>query len=442
MPAPTPFVSDTTLPQRVDVAIIGGGIAGVSTALELAERGVSVALFEKGIIGGEQSSRNWGWCRQMGRDTREIPLILESLRLWRGMNERVGAETGFTQCGIVYLCETDEELAARETWYNANARPYGLETRLVSGAEADRLQPGSTRAWKGALYTPNDGRAEPQLAPPAIAEAARRRGAQVFTDCAVRGIEKAAGRISGIVTEKGAVACDSVVLAGGAWSRRFCANAGIDFPQLSVINSVQRTEPIETRLAHSCSAGKFAVRKRLDGGYTIAHRHLSVADILPDSFPLFFDFLPALRLDWKGLRLRFGQRFFDELRLKRKWRLDEVSPFEIVRVLDPKPVDNILDEAAASLKEYYPEFEGLRIAERWAGCIDATPDAVPVISAVPSLPGFFMATGFSGHGFGLGPGAGRLMAELVTGAVPCVDPMPFRYVRYFDGTNPKPMTGL
>jgi glycine/D-amino acid oxidase-like deaminating enzyme len=320
--------------------------------------------------------------------------------------------------------------------------PCGLETRLVSGAEADRLQPGATRAWKGALYTPNDGRAEPQLAPPAIAEAARKRGAQVFTNCAVRGIEKAAGRISGIVTEKGAVACDSVVLAGGAWSRRFCANAGIDLPQLSVINSVQRTAPIETRLEHSCSGGKFAVRKRLDGGYTIAHRHLSVADILPDSFPLFFDFLPALRLDWKGLQMRFGQRFFDEARLKRRWRLDEISPFEVVRVLDPKPVDSILDEAAASLKEYYPEFADLRIAERWAGCIDATPDAVPVISAVPKLPGFFMATGFSGHGFGLGPGAGKLMAELVTGAVPCVDPAPFRYLRYFDGTNPKPTTGL
>jgi glycine/D-amino acid oxidase-like deaminating enzyme len=442
MPAPTPFISDTTLPQRVNVAVIGGGIAGVSTALELADRGVSVALFEKGIIGGEQSSRNWGWCRQMGRDSREIPLILESLKLWRRMNERVEAETGFTQCGIVYLCETEEEVAARENWYNANAKPYGLETRLVSGAEADRLQPGSTRMWRGALYTPNDGRAEPQLAPSAIAEAARKRGAQVFTNCAVRGIEKSAGRISGIVTEKGAVACDNVVLAGGAWSRRFCTNAGIDLPQLSVINSVQRTEPIETRLQHSCSAGKFAIRKRLDGGYTIAHRHLSVADILPDSFPLFFDFLPALRIDWKGLRLRFGQRFLEELRLKRKWRLDETSPFEVVRVLDPKPIDGILDEAAASLKDYYPEFESLRIAERWAGCIDATPDAVPVISAVPNVPGFFMATGFSGHGFGLGPGAGKLMAELVTGAVPCVDPTPFRYTRYFDGTNPKPTTGL
>jgi len=435
-------LSDDSLPERVDVAVIGGGIAGVSTALELADRGVSVALFEKGEIAAEQSSRNWGWCRQMGRDSREIPLILESLALWRGMNARVEAETGYRQCGIIYLCETDDELAAREAWFNANAKPYGLDTRLVSGAEAEELQPGSTRAWKGALYTRADGRAEPQLAPSAIAEAARKRGARLFTTCAVRGIEKSAGRISGIVTEKGPVACGSVVLAGGAWSRRFCQNAGIDLPQLSVINSVQRTEPIETRLEHSCSAGKFAIRKRLDGGYTISHRHLSVADIVPDSFPLFFDFLPALKLDWKGLRLRFGQRFFDEARLQRKWRLDQTSPFEMVRILDPKPVDPILDEAVASLKDYFPEFASLRIAERWAGCIDAMPDAVPVISPVASVPGFFMATGFSGHGFGLGPGAGKLMAELVTGAVPCVDPSPFRYTRYFDGTNPKPTTGL
>jgi glycine/D-amino acid oxidase-like deaminating enzyme len=84
----------------------------------------------------------------------------------------------------------------------------------------------------------------------------------------------------------------------------------------------------------------------------------------------------------------------------------------------------------------------MRIAERWAGCIDATPDAVPVMSACERLPGFFLATGFSGHGFGLGPGAGKLVAQLVTGEAPCVDPSPFRYDRFFDGTRPKPVTGL
>jgi glycine/D-amino acid oxidase-like deaminating enzyme len=442
LPKPNSVPSDIDLPSHTNVAVIGGGIIGVATALELAERGVEVALFEKGEIAAEQSSRNWGWCRQMGRDAREIPLILESLKAWRGMNERVGAETGFRQCGIVYLCETEAELAAKEKWHDENARPYQLDTRLVSGEEAERLQPGATRKWQGALYTSADGRAEPTLAAPAMAHAARARGAKLFTNCAVRGLETSAGRASAIVTERGKVAADTVVLAGGAWSRRFCHNIGVELPQLTVINSVQRTEPIDTGLERSCSAGKFSFRKRNDGGYTIAHRHLSVADIVPDSFRLLFEFLPALKLDWKGLRLRFGKRFFDEAWLKRKWSLDECSPFEQVRILDPEPVHSILDEALASLREYYPVFAPARIAERWAGCIDAMPDAVPVMSPVDKLPSFYLATGFSGHGFGLGPGAGKLMADLVTGKTPCVDPSPFRYSRYFDGTNPRPTTGL
>jgi glycine/D-amino acid oxidase-like deaminating enzyme len=180
----------------------------------------------------------------------------------------------------------------------------------------------------------------------------------------------------------------------------------------------------------------------MDGGYTITHNHLSVADITPDSFRLFNQFLPALLMDWKGLRLRLGKQFLDEARLGRRWALDQVSPFEQVRILSPEPVNTILDEAAASLKAHYPAFTSMKIAERWAGAIDATPDAVPIISRVGQLEGFHLATGFSGHGFGLGPGAGKLMAELVTGETPSVDPSPFRYSRFFDGSNPRPITGL
>ncbi|MEM6666932.1 MAG: FAD-binding oxidoreductase, partial [Pseudomonadota bacterium] len=90
-------------PKRADVVVIGGGIAGVMTALTLAERGVSVVLCEKGAIGGEQSGRNWGWCRVMGRDPREIPLMMEAKRQWQGMNARIGGETGYRQAGIFYL---------------------------------------------------------------------------------------------------------------------------------------------------------------------------------------------------------------------------------------------------------------------------------------------------------------------------------------------------
>ncbi len=118
--------------------------------------------------------------------------------------------------------------------------------------------------------------------------------------------------------------------------------------------------------------------------------------------------------------------------------MDEVSPFELIRILDPEPSNSTLDEALARLKEMFPAFAPAQVAERWGGLIDATPDAVPVISDISKVPGLYLASGFSGHGFGIGPGAGKLMAQLVTGEVPCVDPAPFRFGRFLDGTKPRP----
>jgi glycine/D-amino acid oxidase-like deaminating enzyme len=433
---------DQVLPKHAAVVVIGGGIIGVSTALELAARGIDVVLVEKGEIAGEQSSRNWGWCRQMGRDPREIPLIKVSLQKWREMNLRVGEETGFRQCGIVYLSKTADELAGKEKWFNDNAKAYGLSTRMVTGAEADQLAPGSASRWAGAMFTEDDGRAEPFIAALAIAKAVQRKGGKVYTGIAARGLETSAGRISHVVTERGTIACDSVVVAGGYWSRRFLHNFGIPFPQLGVVNSVLRTTAVDLGHQRTFSGAHFAARKRLDGGYTIAHNVYSVADIVPDSFRQLFDFFPALILARKELRLRFGQRFIDEAQLARRWALDQKSPFEKIRILDPKPIQSILDDCFASLKKHYPAFKNAQIAEAWGGMIDATPDAVPVISAIARQPGLFLASGFSGHGFGLGPGAGQLMAEIVTGSTPCVDPAPFRYEKYFDGTKPRPTTGL
>ncbi len=420
---------DTVLPECTDVVVIGGGIVGVSTALFLVQKGVPTVLCEKGQVGAEQSSRNWGWCRTMGRDAREVPLALESLRLWREMNALTGAETGFRAAGIAYLCDTPQQLAQHEAWIEA-ARMHQVPTRVLGPDEVEQVVPGSTRRWAGAVFTPGDGRAEPTRAAPAIAEAARALGATIATACAVRGIETAGGRVSGVVTERGRIACSSVVLAGGAWSRLFCGPLGIDLPQLKVLGSVMRTEPIDGAPDLATDASDFAFRKRLDGGYTVARRGISIADIVPDSFRLLPDFGLSLFRERGELRLRIGRRFVEEWRLPRRWALDAVSPFEQVRVLNPEPADAILDEGQSNLERAFPAFRGMVVAERWGGLIDVTPDAVPVISPVASLPGFHIATGFSGHGFGIGPGAGRLMAQMVMGEPPVVDPTPFRLDRF------------
>ena len=422
-------VSDTAFPPRAGVVIVGGGIIGVSTALFLAEKGHSVVLCEKGAIGGEQSSRNWGWCRTMGRDEREIPLALESLRLWRGMNERTGRETGYRQPGIVYLCETEQEVAAQEAWLD-QARQYQVDAHLVRGPAVNDLLPGAGEKFIAALHTPTDGRAEPAHAAPAIAEAARAHGATILTNCAVRGIDLQAGRGAGVVTERGRIACDAVVLAGGAWSRLFCGNAGIDLPQLKVLGSVFRTAPLSGGPEITAGGNVFAWRKRLDGGYTIARRNANIADITPDSFRLLLDYLPTLRKKYGEVRLRLGRRFLEEWGLRHRWSLDEPTPFEAVRILDPAPVQSVLAEARAVLARLFPAFANLQVAGSWAGLMDVTPDAVPVIDQVPRIPGFFIATGLSGHGFGIGPGAGRLMADMVAGDTPVVDPSPFRLHRF------------
>lgn len=437
-PRPDPVVSDPALPKRSAVVVVGGGIVGASTAFFLARKDIPVVLCEKGEIGAEQSSRNWGWCRKMGRDPREIPLIIESLRLWGEMNALTGAETGFRSCGIVYLCKTAEEVAKREAW-RAIAEPYQIESRVLTGAELRAVLPGLTGEWAGGLYTPSDGRGEPTKAAPAIAEAARRLGATVLTGCAVRGIETEGGRVAAAVTEKGTIACAAVVLAGGVWSRLFAGNLGLRLPQLRVVSAVLRTEPLEGGPEVSAAGVGFGFRKRLDGGYTVANWSNNRFDLTPDAFRFFRDYLPALKLGRDVLRVRLGHRFLEEWRTPRRFPLDRPTPFERVRVLDPAPDPVILEQAKKEASAAFPVFRDMRVAERWGGAIDVTPDTVPVLSAVDTIPGFFIATGCSGHGFGLGPGAGRLMADLVNGDPPIVDPAPFRFTRFSDGTPMRPV---
>ena len=443
MPGPyvVPVHGDADLPREVDVVVIGGGIIGCSTALELVESGLRVALCEKGGIGREQSSRNWGWVRISRRDPREVPLMAEALRIWSGLDERLGRDTGYRRAGILFTCTDDLQFAQHENW-NRHLEGYQLDSRMLSAREFKGMYPDSNLQLKGALHTAADGRAEPQKAAPAIAEAARDKGAHVLTECAVRGIETSGGRISGVVTERGPIACTAVVLAGGAWSSLFAGNFGIDFPQLKVMNSVLRTKPLEGGPEQAIWHSDFAIRKRQDGGYTVASGHENVVNIVPKSFRFAKAFLPALRKEWRSLNFRLGLRFLDEARIANRWKMDEPSPFEYNRVLDPVPSKALSDKALAAARRAFPAFAKAEIAQRWAGYIDVTPDAVPVISAIDRIPGFFMASGFSGHGFGIGPAAGRLMADLVTNRTPLVDPKAFRFNRFTDGSKIELISGF
>lgn len=421
---------DRELPKAVDAVVIGGGIVGASAAWHLARRGRSVALCEKGVIAGEQSGRNWGWCRNTLRHPAEIPLMQVSMRDWRSPVVFGTLDTGFRTSGILYFSgRSAGDEAAYRTWLRSVA-PFGLDSRMVGADEAARLIPGGAAMEHGGLYTASDAGAEPDKATAAIANAARAAGATLHTNCAVRTIETTAGRVSGVVTERGAIASQTVLLAAGIWSRLFLGNLGINLPQLKVRGSVMRTQPMGGGPEISVAGRRFGWRRREDGGYILSQADATIFDIVPDSFRLLREFRPAFATGLRTLRLRLGSRFVEEARLPRRWRADQTSPFETVRIADPEPAFGVLEQAAESAAAAFPFFAGMKIADRWGGLIDVMPDALPVIGPAAMLPGLFLATGFSGHGFGIGPGAGRLAAEIMSGDLPCVDPTPFRPERF------------
>lgn len=436
-----PIEPPAKLPRAADIVVIGGGIVGVSTAWFLARQGVNVALCEKGHIAGEQSGRNWGWVRVQGRDTREIPMMLESLRIWDGLKEEIGEDVGFTRGGCFFTANSEKQANELAAWLKI-AEEYGIDSRLLSATDLRTHIRGSAIDWAGALYTASDGRAEPHKAAPAIARAAVRAGATVMTGCAVRGIETSGGKVSAVITEHGPIRTGVVLCAAGAWTSLFCRSLGIDVPQLRVKGTVARTAPAERVLNGNVFDDRLGIRRRADGGYTVAHGSVLHHPVTPASFRYFVKFIPALMQEFKIVRLSFGQEFVDEWTTPRKWPLDEASPFETTRVLNPDPSPRVLKGIRRNMDTMFPQLKETPIIESWAGMIESSPDVVPVIDAIDSLPGFHVATGFSGHGFGIGPGAGKAIAGMLTGEDAGIDISPLCLKRFFDGSPIRPQSSI
>ena len=432
----SPVAFSEPLPEAVDVVVIGAGVIGTSTAYFLAKHGAKVLLCEKGRVAGEQSSRNWGWVRQQGRDQAELPIMMESNRIWRDLARSTGEEDlGFTQSGCVYLAESERQLAEYESWHGI-ARQHQLDTRMLSRAEASSLVPDIRGRWLGGMLTASDGCAEPFVAVPALARAAGKLGAVIVEDCAVRTIETQAGRVSAAVTEKGTVRTGSVLLAGGAWSTHFATNIGLDLPQLMVRSTVGRTPAVAGKEMPNVMTKNFGVRSRRDGGYTVATGDVAEHYISRKSFKYFTKFLALMKISAKDVRLKAGPPagYPGAWTSKRHWSGDEVSPFEQMRVLNPLPSEKMRRQLADRLSARAPWLADAGIEELWAGMIDVSPDAVPYICEAPSPGGLFIGTGSSGHGFGIGPAVGKILSDLIRGRPTGHDLSRFRFNRFNDGS--------
>lgn len=436
----TPLTYPGPAPAQADIIVIGGGVIGVCAALYAARAGHRVVLLEKGRIAAEQSSRNWGWIRQQGRDPDELPIMVEAHRLWNELSAQTNVDIGLRQTGTTYLATTDAHMKGYADWLPA-AQANGLDSKILSAREVAAQFPQMQIAgFKGALVTPSDLRAEPWVAVPALAAIAAREGVHIVENCAVRVLEIAAGRVVGVATEAGRISAPEVVLAGGAWSSLFLRNHGINIPQLSVRENVAATEPLPDVHAGAAASRKVALRRRADGGYTLAPPGAPELFVGPDAFRAFPKYLAQLYAEPFGQRLLpFAPKGFpDAWGTARRWGAEQKSPFEAMRVLDPAPNKRKIAKLVRDFQQMFPELPPVRLKAVWAGMIDTMPDLVPVVDRASSLPGLTIGTGMSGHGFGIGPAMGRVLAALATAGDVGHDLQRFRISRFTDGSPMRP----
>ena len=424
--------SDEGLPSAADVVIIGGGIIGSAAAYFLAREGVSVALLEKGYIGCEQSSRNWGWCRQQNRDPRELPLSHFSMQLWDSLGAEIGRDLGFRRCGQYYATDKEAVLAQWESW-SPIGQALGVDTRLLSSAEIARYIPEAGRKWIGGVHSAGDGKAEPALAAPALAAGAQALRATIHQGCAARRLDISNRRVVGVHTEKGLIKANAVLCCAGAWASRFLRPHGINFPQAGVRQTAIRTAPAAD--VGSCLyAPDFAMTRRLDGSYTLAISGKATIDITPQGLRYAREFLPQFARRLKNVRLGIGRSFITGPESLPALMTDNDRIFEQIRVLDPAPQQWLVRKTLRGVRAAFPQFANVEVTSMWGALVDCSPDAVPVISKVDEVEGLVLAAGCSGHGFGMGPGIGYLAAQLLRNDDACVDPTPFRLSRLVDGS--------
>ncbi len=416
MPAPLlPVPSDLHLPRKVDVVVIGGGIVGVCTAYFLALNKVRVALIEKGRIGAEQSSRNWGWCRQMNRDKRELALAARSLALWEQIQADTGKQLGFSRCGLLYLSDNTAELENWSSWC-AWAVGEGMKTQVLSSKQANDYAGATAKQWQGGILSPTDGVADPSSAAPLIAQAIQAHGGTIHQFCAARGLESRAGSIHEVITEHGRIETEQVVLAGGAWSSSFCRQLGISVPLSSVRSSILAVRPENVELPPAVHTQDVSVTRRNDGAYTLAISGLARVDPTPQNLRYMSRFLPMFLSRRSYLKPGGHQAWFLGHETLSKWDLDKSTPMETTRILDPRPDSRTIDETLRRARVLFPDLGTAIVQNAWAGYIDSTPDGVPVIDEI--APGLILAAGMSGHGFGIGPGVGQMTATLAQGKTP------------------------
>lgn len=343
-------------------------------------------------------------------------MMVAANRRWRSLEDETDESFDWVQGGNLALSGPDAADRYRD-WAELG-RGHGLDTRLIDQDEVRELVPGLRFPHAAAMYTSTDGHVDPLSATRAVGRAAQRGGATVVSDCRVLGIERRGHRVTGVRTEQGVVSAGTVVCAAGAESRWLLRTAGVRLPQNLIRGTVALTEPAEPVATTSVWAPGLAFRQRPDGRFVISTGGGGDVDLTLDTLVQAPLFLGVFGHNFRRMRLRLNGAMWRDLRRR---LTGSNEPYE------PRPTRALAERSLLRFREAMPGLRGLRLERVWAGMIDGTPDGLPVLDRLSQPDGLVVATGFSGHGFGLAPAVGDAVSGLVTGRGAGYDLRPFRF---------------
>jgi sarcosine oxidase subunit beta len=364
---------------KSDVIIIGGGIIGCAIGYEMAKRNRSVIVFEKGTVGGEASGRNPGGVRQSNRNPAELPLAIESIKIWSNLKKELEYDVEYQQIGHIRLLISKQEynIALENVEW---AKKFGLDMCILTPEETRNRIPFLSKdvSLLGATYCQSDGVANPLLVTRAFAKAACKLGVQIKENEELEKLIIDSGRIVSAITNHAQFRAEVFINAAGAGARNICNQIGLDFPITIKRNHLLVTEPLPHFVNEFISGDFGYMRQALTGGIL-----LGIYGFPSDHYnnsTLFQAFL----------------------------------------------------EAAKRHLQFFPFLKKVNIIRSWAGTTNWTPDEIPIIDRSPTFDNFFLASGFSGHGYCLGPIIGRLMTEWILDGKTSLDLSSFKWMRFED----------
>jgi len=371
--------------QDSDVLILGGGLMGSTTAFFLRQQhGLSVTLLERELVGRQASGTNFGNVRRQGRELFQMPLANRARAVWGRVKELLGEDLEFVPYGHLRVCYTERQAAIIEQ-HAHDVRPLGLNLEILNARQLQQRWGIFSPGVVAGSYSPEDGHANPRLAGPAFARAARRAGARIVEHAEVVQVERDGQGFVAHTADGRRFRAAQLLVACGAWSKRLAEQFGEHAPLDPRGPQMGVTEPLP-----------YAIGPSIGLSSPIEHEGLYFRQITRGNIVF-----------GGGLK----------------------GPADAERVRAASRPDNILRQMR-ELRRFVPAFENVQLIRVWSGIEGYTPDWQPVMGPSARVNGLHYAFGFNGEGFAISPGVGETMAELIATGQTSIDLSRFAIGRF------------